>query len=124
MQWPTLTQDEQQELWNTLEVLMHGATVAELRCAQQRLETMTSRQRPYLAPTIRTLVDHVVQAAICASQGGEQRFYWLEEVESRWNALIGSLHQQARCSDGVVSGNGIVSSGRTAELSQALEASS
>lgn len=91
MQWPTLTQDEQQELWNTLEVLMHGATAAEVRCAQQRLETMTSRQRPYLAPSVGTLLDQLVQAAVCASQGGEQRFYWLDEVENRWKALLDSL---------------------------------
>lgn len=89
-------EDERQELWHTLEVLMHGKAAPEVRCAQQRLEKMQTRLRPYLAPTTRSILTKVIRAAVCASQGGEQRFHWLAEVERHWRALTMALESQRR----------------------------
>lgn len=94
MQWSSLQRDEQQELWNTLEILMHGKTAAEVRCAQQRLETMRSRLLPHLPPATQTILSKVFRAAACASHGGEQRFYWISEVESHWRMLLKSLESK------------------------------
>jgi hypothetical protein len=94
MKRPSLHQDEQQELWNTLEVLMHGRAASEVRCAQQRLERMQSHLRPRLAPATQGILANIVRAAVCASHGGEQRFYWLTEVENRWRALTAALEAQ------------------------------
>ena len=96
MKWLMLHQDEQQELWNTLEVLMHGRTAAEVRCAQQRLEKMRTRLSPYLAPATQRILCNVIRAAACASHGGEQRFYWLTEVETHWQALTHAMDKSAR----------------------------
>lgn len=87
MKWFSVQQDEQQELWNTLEVLMHGTTAAEVRCAQQRLEKMQSRMQPHLAPATRNILTNLLRAAACASHGGEQQFYWLTQVENHWRAF-------------------------------------
>lgn len=87
----SLQQDEQQELWNTLEVLMHGKTAAEVRCAQQRLEKMQSRLRPHLAPATQNILTNLLRAAACASHGREQQFYWLTQVENHWQEFTLAL---------------------------------
>lgn len=86
-----LRHDEQQEIWNTLEILMHGKTASEVRCAQQRLETMKGRLLPNLSPATHALLTQVLRAAARASYGGEHRFYWLSEVENQWRALLKAL---------------------------------
>lgn len=94
MQWTCLQKEEQQEFWNTLEVLMHGRTASEVRCAQQRLEVMETHLRPQLPPTTQNIFAKVLRAAICASHGGEHRFYWLNQVEHHWRSLLASLDRR------------------------------
>lgn len=91
MHWSCLQQEEQQELWHTLEILMHGKTAAEVRSAQQRLETMRARLLPHLSPATQQSLTKVLRAAARASHGGEQRFYWLAEVENHWRAMLAAL---------------------------------